>query len=79
MIEVAKPVGVVASIIPSTNPVVTPMSNGAFALKCRNFIIFAPHPAQSCNKLLVEMFRAELKKLGLPEDLVLGLEEVPTT
>ena len=77
MIEVAKPVGVVASIIPSTNPVVTPMSNGAFALKCRNSVIFAPHPrAVKCTKLLVEMFRAELKKLGLPEDLVLGLEEV---
>ena len=68
MIEVAKPVGVVASIIPSTNPVVTPMSNGAFALKCRNSVIFAPHPrAVKCTKLLVEMFRAELKKLGLPE------------
>ena len=77
MIEVAKPVGVVASIIPSTNPVVTPMSNGAFALKCRNSVIFAPHPrAVKCTKLLVEMFRAELKKLGLPEDLVQGLEEV---
>ena len=77
MIEVAKPVGVVASSIPSTNPVVTPMSNGAFALKCRCSVIFAPHPrAVKCTKLLVELFRAELAKLGLPEDLVLGLEEV---
>lgn len=77
MIEVAKPMGVVASIIPSTNPVVTPMSNGAYAMKTRNSIIFAPHPrAVKCTKLLVELFRAELAKLGLPEDLVLGLEEV---
>lgn len=77
MIEIAKPMGVVASIVPSTNPVVTPMSNAAFALKTRNSVIFAPHPrAVKCTKLLVEMFRAELAKLGFPEDLVLGLEQV---
>jgi succinate-semialdehyde dehydrogenase len=77
MMEIAKPMGVVASIVPSTNPVVTPMSNSAFALKTRNSVIFAPHPrAVECTKLLVEMFRAELAKLGLPEDLVLGLEQV---
>lgn len=53
------------------------MSNGAFALKCRCSVIFAPHPrAVKCTKLLVELFRAELAKLGLPEDLILGLEEV---
>ena len=75
--EVAKPMGVVACIIPSTNPVVTPMCNAAFALKTRNSAIFAPHPrAVQCTKTLVEMFRSELKKLGLPEDLILTLEEV---
>ena len=77
MLEIAKPMGVVASIVPSTNPVVTPMSNAGFALKTRNSIIFAPHPrAIKCTKLVVELFRAELAKLGFPEDLVLGLEEV---
>ncbi|WP_317855819.1 aldehyde dehydrogenase family protein [Chakrabartyella piscis] len=77
MLEIAKPMGVVASIVPSTNPVVTPMSNAAFALKTRNSVIFAPHPrAVECTKLLVEMFRAELAKLGFPEDLVLGVEQV---
>lgn len=75
--NVAKPMGVVASIVPSTNPVVTPMSNGAFAIKTRNSVIFAPHPrAINLTKRIVELFRGELKKLGLPEDLVLGLEEV---
>lgn len=77
MIEIAKPMGVVASIVPSTNPVVTPMSNAAFSLKTRNSVIFAPHPrAVKCTKLLVDMFRKELAKLGFPEDLVLSLEEV---
>ncbi|MFR8332348.1 MAG: hypothetical protein ACLU9S_08270 [Oscillospiraceae bacterium] len=45
MLEIAKPMGVVASLIPSTNPVVTPMSNAAFALKTRNSVIFSPHLA----------------------------------
>ena len=75
LLEIAKPMGVVAAIIPSTNPVVTPMSNGAFALKTRNSIIFSPHPrAVKCTKLLTELFRNELGKIGLPEDLVQTLE-----
>lgn len=77
MLEIAKPMGVVAAIIPSTNPVVTPMGNAASALKTRNSIIFAPHPrAVKCTKLLVEMFQVELEKIGLPKELVLGLEQV---
>lgn len=75
--KVAKPMGVVASIIPSTNPVVTPMSNAAFALKTRNSIIFAPHPRgiQCCHEC-VKLFREALKSLGFPEDLVLEVDEV---
>ena len=42
--KVAKPVGVVGAITPTTNPIVTCMSNSMFALKCRNPIIIAPHP-----------------------------------
>lgn len=77
ILEVAKPMGVVAVIIPSTNPVVTPMCNTAFALKTRNSVIFAPHPrGVACTKLLVTMFQAELEKLGLPKDLVLTLENI---
>ena len=77
IVEIAKPMGVVASIVPSTNPVVTPMCNGAFALKTRNSIIFAPHPrAVKCTDLLVELFRGELKKLALPEDLIQVVTEI---
>lgn len=74
--EVAKPMGVVCSIAPCTNPIVTPMSNCAFALKCRNSVIIAPHPrAKLCTRTVVKLFRTELKHLGLPEDLVLSIEE----
>ena len=76
MMEIAKPMGVVASIVPSTNPVVTPMSNAAFAVKCRNSVIFSPHPrAVQCTKWLVDKFREEMKKVGFPEDLILGVED----
>lgn len=76
MLEVAKPVGVVCCIAPCTNPIVTPLSNTAFALKCRNSIIIAPHPrAKKCTRAVVDLFRSELKKLGFPEDLVLMIDE----
>lgn len=77
MLEVAKPLGAIACIIPSTNPIVTPMCNAAFALKTHNSVVFAPHPrAIECTKRLVTLFRTELAKFGFPEDLVLGLEKV---
>jgi len=80
MLEIAKPMGVVASVVPSTNPVVTPMSNAGFALKTRNSIIFAPHPrAVKCTRLLVDMFRKGLAELGFPEDLVQMVDEISVT
>ena len=50
IIRVAKAKGVVGSVTPVTNPVVTPMCNAMFALKGQNAIIVAPHPrAQKTN------------------------------
>ena len=45
IIEIAKPVGVVAAITPSTNPAATPINNIINALKTRNSIIISPSPA----------------------------------
>ena len=68
---VAKPVGVVAAITPCTNPIVTPMSNSMFALKCGNAIIITPHHKSiKCSTKTVEMMNAELAKLGMPENLI---------
>lgn len=73
--KVAKPKGVVGAVTPVTNPVVTPMCNSMFALKGKNAIIITPHPrAAKVNKYVVDLFRRELKKLGLPEDLVQTVE-----
>ena len=77
LVRIKKPAGVIGALIPSTQPEMIPITATEMGIKTRNATIFAPHPrAVKCTKLLVEMFRAELKKLGLPEDLVLGLEEV---
>ena len=76
IIRVAKAKGVVGSVTPVTNPVVTPMCNAMFALKGQNAIIIAPHPrTQNVNKYVVDLFRAELAKLGAPVDLIQTVEK----
>jgi sulfoacetaldehyde dehydrogenase len=74
LIEIARPVGVVAAITPSTNPAATPANNIVNALKGRNAIILAPSPkGQSTLTLLLEFVHAELDRIGAPRDLVLQL------
>ncbi len=71
IIEIAKPVGVVAAITPSTNPAATPINNIINALKGRNSIIVSPSPAGSkVFKDLLILINSELKKIGAPENLI---------
>jgi len=71
LIEIARPVGVVAAITPSTNPAATPANNIINALKGRNAIIVAPSPkGASTLLLLLEFIHAELERVGAPRDLV---------
>lgn len=69
--EYAKPVGVVAALIPSTNPEATPINKAMMVLKGCNAVVLSPSPggAGTCA-LAVEMIHAELAKLGAPYDLV---------
>ena len=68
---IAKPIGVVGSICPTTNPIITVVMNSMAAIKCRNAIIVAPHPkAQFVSQKAVNMIRAAFAKLGAPEDLI---------
>ena len=69
--EIARPVGVVAAITPSTNPAATPANKIINALKCGNAIILAPSPkGLSSAELLVHFIHQEFQKCGLPLDLV---------
>ena len=68
---VAKPMGVVGAVTPVTNPIVTPMCNGMFALKTGNAVIFSAHPkAQKCTELLGHEFMEIVRAHGGPDDLV---------
>ena len=71
IVKYAKPVGLVCAITPSTNPGATPVNKAMMAIKGRNAVIIAASPAglKTTGKT-VNYMRAELKKIGLPEDLV---------
>jgi sulfoacetaldehyde dehydrogenase len=65
IIEIAKPVGVIAAVTPSTNPAATPINNIINALKTRNSIIVSPSPAGSKVFIdLLVLINIELTKLG---------------
>ncbi len=69
--EVARPMGVIGAIVPSTNPAATPANNIINALKCGNAIVVAPSPkgVAPCARLLA-FVHAEFSKIGEDPDLV---------
>lgn len=76
IVKYAKPVGVIAGLLPVTNPVVTMVGMAINAVKCRNAVFFSPHPASKSTALEVNrILRASLKEAGAPEDLVQCLEK----
>ena len=71
IVEIARPVGVVCAITPSTNPGATPANKIINALKGRNAVIVAPSPkGWSTGARLVEFIHAQLDRVGAPRDLV---------
>ncbi len=69
--EIARPVGVVAAVVPSTNPGATPANNIINALKCGNAVILSPSPkGYTTCAALVGYIHAELQRVGAPLDLV---------
>jgi sulfoacetaldehyde dehydrogenase len=76
IVKYAKPAGVIAGLLPVTNPVVTMVGMALNAAKCRDAVIFSPHPASKATALEVNrILRAALKKAGAPEDLVQSFEK----
>jgi sulfoacetaldehyde dehydrogenase len=71
LVEIARPVGVVCAVTPSTNPGATPANKIINALKGRNAVIVAPSPKgwSTCERLL-EFVHAEFDRIGAPRDLV---------
>lgn len=80
--RIAKPAGVIASLIPTTNPELTPPVTGIYAIKCKNAVIFSPHPrARHTTFEMVRVMRETLRKLGCPEDIFQCVERpsIPLT
>ena len=74
LVKIAKPVGVVAALIPATGPDATPPVKALFAVKGRNAIICAPHPrTQHATEAVVGFMRAACEQVGAPADLVQSL------
>ena len=75
IIKIAKPVGIIGALSPSTNPEATPVIKAISAVKGRNSIIIAPHPrAKLTNKKVCDYMRDALERMGAPADLVIGIE-----
>ena len=75
IVKYAKPAGVVAALIPVTSPYVTPAGMAIYAIKCKDAVIFCPHPAsKKTTNETVRVMRAALKSLGAPEDILQCVE-----
>lgn len=67
---VAHPKGIISCVIPTTNPNITILFNGVYALKGRNVILCAPHPrARMSTVHTCQIFNEALKKAGAPDNI----------
>ena len=75
-IEIAAPLGVLAGIVPTTNPTSTAIFKSLLALKTRNAIIFAFHPqAQKCSVQAAEIVYQAAVKAGAPKNIIQWIEK----
>ena len=71
IVKLAKPIGVVGGITPTTNPVINIMHNAMLALKCGNAFIICPHPrAKRVGLKTIELMNAALAQMGMPKNLI---------
>lgn len=71
IVEIATASGVVASIIPTTNPTSTAIFKSLIAVKGKNATVISPHPrARRCIAATVDVLRRAIERAGAPPDLV---------
>ena len=76
--RIAEPIGVLAGIIPTTNPTSTAIFKALLALKTKNGIIFSPHPrAKKCTVMAAKLIHDAAVKAGAPEGII-GWIDNPT-
>ncbi len=78
ILKIAEPMGVVAALVPSTNPTSTAMFKAIISLKCRNGIVVSPHPkALKCTTEALRVVSEAAEKAGAPIGLIQCLT-IPT-
>lgn len=71
LIEVGVPMGIVAALIPSTNPTSTTMYKSIISIKAGNAIVISPHPnAKNCIIETVKIIQQAAKRAGAPDNIV---------
>jgi acetaldehyde dehydrogenase/alcohol dehydrogenase len=76
IIKIAEPIGVLAGIIPTTNPTSTAIFKSLIALKTRNAIIFSPHPrAKKCTVETARIILDAAVAAGAPADIIGWIDE----
>lgn len=75
-VKIAAPLGVLAGIVPTTNPTSTAMFKSLLALKTRNAIVFAFHPqAQNCSVHAAKIIYEAAVKAGAPKNIIQWIEK----
>lgn len=78
IVKYGKPVGIVASLVPTTNPDLTPVGTAINAVKARDVVIFSPHPrSQKTTNKTVDLMREALRKEGVNPDVLQCLKGNP--
>ena len=76
LLRIAKPVGVIGSLVPSTQPEMIPIMQAMNAVKARDAIVFSPHPrGKKTTEYTIDLVRSVMKKYGAPEDLFIAIPE----
>ncbi|HYE87797.1 MAG TPA: aldehyde dehydrogenase family protein, partial [Vicinamibacterales bacterium] len=76
IVKYAKPAGVICSLIPVTSPYITPIGIAIYAIKCKDAVVFSPHPSsRRTTNETVRLMRAALTELGAPADLLQCVEQ----
>jgi sulfoacetaldehyde dehydrogenase len=77
IVKYGKPAGIVACIVPTTNPDLTPAGNAIYAIKARDVVIFSPHPRSKRTSFeTVDLMRQALEREGAPADILQCLTKV---
>lgn len=77
IVKYGKPAGIVACIVPTTNPDLTPAGNAIYAIKARDVVIFSPHPRSKRTSFeTVRLMREALEREGAPADILQCLTKV---